>query len=143
MLQKKPVELSLSTKKRLASSFATKNNANDEELNLTFSRRFCLLEFNVEKAGKSSNCDSFASPLQKHAHSLGAMLPPFLLMEIHFNYNFTKKKAKHKVVLVNFYFQHKVIYCSHVWNHTYGSSKLIITSHFIELRLVAWITTKQ
>jgi hypothetical protein len=37
--------------------------------------------------------------------------------------------------LVNFYFQHKVIYCSHVWNHTYGSSKLIITitSHWIEV----------
>ncbi len=39
---------------------------------------------------------TFASPPQKHAHSLGAMLLPFLLMEIHSNYNnFTKKKAKH------------------------------------------------
>jgi hypothetical protein len=35
------------------------------------------------------------SPPQKHSHSLIAMPPPFPSMEIHSNYNFTKKKAKH------------------------------------------------
>jgi hypothetical protein len=68
----------------------------------------------LRKLEKAPIVTPLASPPKKRAHSLGAMLPPFLLMEIHSNYNFTKKKAKHKVVLVNFYFQHKVIYCSHV-----------------------------
>ncbi len=37
----------------------------------------------------------FASPPRKCAHFLGAMPPPFPSMEIHYDYNFTKKKAKH------------------------------------------------
>jgi len=35
-----------------------------------------------------------ASPPQKCVHSLGAMQPPFPLMEIHSNYNFTKKESE-------------------------------------------------
>ncbi len=37
------------------------------------------------------------TPLQKLAHSLGVMLLPLPSMEIHFDLNFTKKKAKHRL----------------------------------------------
>jgi hypothetical protein len=37
----------------------------------------------------------FASPPQKCVHFLGVMSPPLPSMEIHCDYNFTKKKAKH------------------------------------------------
>jgi len=37
----------------------------------------------------------FASPPRKCAYFLGAMLPLLPSMEIHYEYNFTKKKAKH------------------------------------------------
>jgi hypothetical protein len=36
-----------------------------------------------------------ATPFQKLVHSFGAMPPPLPSMEIHFDYNFTKKKVKH------------------------------------------------
>jgi len=37
----------------------------------------------------------FGSPPQKCVRFLGAMPPPLPSMEIHYDYNFTKKKAKH------------------------------------------------
>jgi hypothetical protein len=71
----------------------TNTTTDDEELGLTFSRRFYLPKLNVEKA--LVMILPLACPPQKCACFLGAMPPPLPSMEIHYDYNFTKKKAKH------------------------------------------------
>jgi len=58
MLQKKLIRLFLALREGRWVFLFTNTTIDDEELGLTFSRRFCLLESSVEKVGESSNCDS-------------------------------------------------------------------------------------
>jgi hypothetical protein len=58
LLQKKTHQPFLGAKRRSMSYFSAKNTIDDEELGLTFSRRFCFLELNVDKVGEISSCDS-------------------------------------------------------------------------------------
>jgi len=49
----------------------------------------------LKKLEKALIVTPLATPFQKLVHSFGAMPPPLPSMEIHFDYNFTKKKVKH------------------------------------------------
>jgi hypothetical protein len=62
LLQKKIHQNFLGIKIGLVGFFFPKNITDNEELGLTFSRKFCILELNVEKVGESSNCDVVFPP---------------------------------------------------------------------------------
>jgi len=71
--------------RRSVGSLSTNGMVDDEELGLTFSRRFCLLELNVEKVGENSNCDSSCFSSSKMCSFSSVMPPQLPSMEIHYD----------------------------------------------------------